>query len=391
MPLFYEPQGFVVDNQDLTLAMKVGDPLTFDENGALNIRLGDGLSLNAYGELVMSSPEVTPPVTFENSKLGLNYGQGLTLEDDTLQVAIGSGMTFHENNLQISLGEGLHIVENKITPVLGAGLVMRDGAITAPGVNAVEPPPQPSFSVSSPLYIRSTTNTLYLNIGDGLTVNIDNKSLKVNTGAGLVIEKEPGEEIFPGKLTLHPSLRPQVLWTTANPGPNVQWVDSSRSQSVMYLCLTRLPGGLVLGNLAFSSEQVPKPLYVDASSSMDLWILLDTEGNLRSGSMIRQPWEIQTSETSGNPSKRGFLPSSDLYPIESNPNTQQRSTSYTKFELLLGFDGCVSGYISFNSRRGTNYPEGHSIRIRFDSFRTIYRKPFATSSLTFSYWTIPDK
>ncbi|QDA77099.1 fiber [Mastadenovirus pipistrelli] len=221
-----------------TLAVHIDPPLTFGNDGAidlatgpglsiqqgkLQVKLGPGLATTSEGEIIVedafNSLTFQPPLNKnESDEVSLNLGTGLQESNGALNVVFPAPLTFQsplqKNNdtVSLNLGSGLQesngtlsvtfpsplqfnlplsLSNNQVSLQVGAGLQVDNGSLAA----------QP-LTVSEPL--QKTDQTISLNLGSGLTVNqgqlqvlpttyaaplsLNNNTVSLQVGDGLSIQ-----------------------------------------------------------------------------------------------------------------------------------------------------------------------------------------------------------
>lgn len=145
MPPFFDPQGLSAESGGKVLSLKVQDPFTFENQGNLALKLGDGLHVDENGNLVtgedFTGANVIQPLHREGARLSLSYGAGLQSQEGALTV-------HHKGPLKID-GDGA------LTVGLLSPLKVYNGSVF--------------LAVSTPLELTDV-GTLGLNVGPGLDV-----------------------------------------------------------------------------------------------------------------------------------------------------------------------------------------------------------------------------
>ncbi|ARE31902.1 fiber [red squirrel adenovirus 1] len=258
MPPFYSSDGFT-ESPTTILSLDCAEPISV-ETGQLGLKLGPGLSLNNQGQLQAiggAAPQTKFPLEYEDDKLSLKYTKPLTSTLDALTLNVGDGLLINaqgqlenpfrnaytfESPLSVNLGSqvslkyaaplktnssnstltlatsdyftldasGNLMLSNPFPP-----LILKDGAIQL----ATSAPLQTdttsrlSLKLASPLE-TNTDSALALKLGAGVTLdshsavslNLDGKGLYLNPqsalalrlGGGLNIDSQSALALKPG-------------------------------------------------------------------------------------------------------------------------------------------------------------------------------------------------
>lgn len=176
MPPFMEP-GNGLEVNGLKLGVNIADPITPNFTGALTLKLGAGLSLNANGALTSNSfAKTQPPLSINSSdELILNIGTGLQvsssgeleavggltslsataplqLNNDVISLLYSGGLKRTGNSLELNIEAPFQISNGMLSIKLGNGLILQGGLLTP--------------NVAAPLIVSN--NALGLNFGSGL-------------------------------------------------------------------------------------------------------------------------------------------------------------------------------------------------------------------------------
>lgn len=200
----------------------IGDGISVDNDGVIDVNTGDGLSVNNDNELEVS---VGDGLQIDaNGAVEVDTGNGLNInQNDELEVSLGSGLQFDQNGaIEVNIGDGLSInasdevVLDKATTtdiggvIVGDNIDVNNGTISVPKaasnkLGVVKPTDglsidsngELSVNVGDALSIDSTDNDINVNVGDGLQINQDNE-LEVSLGNGLQIDANDDIEINTG-------------------------------------------------------------------------------------------------------------------------------------------------------------------------------------------------
>lgn len=408
-------------------------------NGTMSVNIGQGLRFGNDGEvtaplfegsngIMVNDGQITakigPGLHVINESIEPNLGDGLTIYDGSIRINVGPGLRSNQGVLEISHGPGMQINTNgQLQLLIGRGLTLDNGMLEALPIATA------SLSAMSPLtfdhdniglnineglatnsagqlYVRiggglrfdsTADNAIAVRAGTGLRINKNGDlSIKANTKYGLTfgpegIKANLGQGMgidVDGGIISRPHTIYGTLTTTTDPTPNVTWSGYTSPGSKMYLTLTKMIGGMVIGTVALESD--PQfGMYVNANDlPVNCYMLFDYDGELRTGSNLTGPFELQqpTSLT-----KDEFLPNVSLYPIQQDTSRPSTARSYITLPAYFGSSsGSMSMQIQLNTKRYGDHPPGPSIIISWGNFQFppfTDRAPLSTTTVTFAYCT----
>ena len=374
------------------LALGIERPLAIAAAGTLALQLTPPLNTNDDG-LTLSTVE---PLTVKNGNLGLQISRPLVVQNSSLSLAItpplrlfnsdpvlGLGFTFPlavtDNLLSLNMGDGVKLTYNKLTANLGRDLQFENGAIAV------------TLTVESPLQY---TNKLQLNIGAGLRYNGASRKLDVNINQnkGLTWDNDAvipklgsGLQFDPnGNIAVIPeTVKPQTLWTTADPSPNCSvyqdldarlWLALVKSGDMVHgsIALKALKGTLLNPTASYISIVI---YFYSNGVRRTNYPTFDNEGTLANSATwgYREGQSANTNVTNATE----FMPSSTRYPVNKGDNIQNQSFSYT----------CIKGDFAMAVPFRVTYNhalEGYSLKF---TWRVVANQAFDIPCCSFSYIT----
>ena len=309
-----------------------------------------------------------------------------------------------DGQLSVSLGLGLMLSRSGAISV-NAGLGLTIG-LTSSGLFDVRlhPAPPLTFDGQGRLTLntgdglQNNSGSIGVNTGRGININTATRAMEVVAGKGLeytttdqgdgdalTVKLGPGLRFSPdGGIAVGPSLVQGTLWTTFRPPYNLTWESYTAPGAKLYLSLVRTTEGLVIGNVAVESTTI-NGLFVDKSSGpLTCWIPLTTGGELAAYSSLSGPWVLKDGTAL---QKSDFLPSSTLYPIETDTRVTVGRSYISQTVYFANTLGSMLMQIRLNTRRSADYPASYGIHFWWGQFSLPDRREFTTTSATFTYWT----
>nr|WGN96610.1 fiber protein [Lemur mastadenovirus] len=193
MPPFYSSNGLEVVNGS-SLALKITNPLGFDQSGDLTLKLGSGLTTNQSGELEAtgtSIPSLTPPLQEQGGSITLNTGEGLEIQNDKLKVKIQNPLSFNNDTLGINHGDTLETDNSGALQVkYQAPLKLDGGSLTVGTGYGLETNPttgQIRIKADYPLTFDNNTANLKIQMNSPLIVSGNKLHINLNSSGAIVV------------------------------------------------------------------------------------------------------------------------------------------------------------------------------------------------------------
>lgn len=255
-------------NNDNELEVSVGDGLQIDANGAVEVNVGDGLSINASDEVELDKATTTDIG-------GVIVGDNIDVNNGTISVPKAAS-----NKLGVvKPTDGLSIDSNGVLTV-----------DTGDGLSIDSTTKEVNVNVGDGLQINQD-NELEVNVGVGLSVDSTNNDINVNTGRALSVNNDNEIDV---------NIASRSAYGVVKVGEGIN-VDSNGIISVEAAPPFRTGDGIILTD---ESERLPsgftKIEYVESSSTNVAYTSINYYVNANSKFIGRMSKTEPTTDSYGN-------------------------------------------------------------------------------------------
>lgn len=205
MPPFYSQDGFQ-EAPTATLSLKIDNPLTFNSDGDLTVKVGGGVTINQNGQLetTNATTAVNPPLEYANGAISLNTGEGLTLDStQRLTTLAAAPLISTSAGIGLNAGDGLEVKDDKLKVKGGQGIAVGVDGVEVTAASYFSFPNNTLSLILNPPFTLDSGGQLALTLGNGLQLTNDQLSVKtspvftfsdgamsLNAGNGIQIENQ---------------------------------------------------------------------------------------------------------------------------------------------------------------------------------------------------------